>query len=449
MTESAIPESELQAWLTLKAEQREIPKHITNLASLNHLAGHRRRGDRTALRRSADACQRAIRICRMLSEAELLTDNRSVAPRTFKQMRPDLTLRADGGNYILVELKTRKSSERQGVQELLAYSAAMRVQHPHVSDFCYIVIARHWDELLRFSVLSLILDGKHVLPLGCQRKSDGDFALHIKTDLFDFDESPYYSPIYAMSAQVLGAPIPRPPSPLRTRQIEYFKRLATDAAAECERVAQSGFAMVWANPVNSSTEAISLVLATVNQNWRHSDHTPDEYRNLGAPLSRLDDVIERKADTIRRDHLKQVLDVHGRAPDRIDKAQANEAASRVYVDSMLSFEILEQFRHRDDEDNFLKQGGFWSCFDSSSMPNLWSFFRYIEDHRLSAGRLILFSAIGDLGDYVEAGDEMGECLQPRTFFEFSGLIDSFDRHKNRKLLLCEADPALEAAIAER
>lgn len=448
MTESDILESELQAWLTPKAEQRKILDHITNLHSLNQLAGHRRRGERAALRRSAEAYQRAIRVCRMLADAELLTDNESVAPRKFKQMRPDLTLRAEGGNYILVELKTKKSAERQGVQELLAYSAAMRVQHPHVSDFCYIVIARHWDELLRFSVLSLILDGKHVLPLGCQRKPDGDFALHIKTDLFDFDESPYYSPIYAMSAQVIGGPMPRWPSALKTRQTEYFKRMATDAAAECERIAQSGFALVWANPADSTTETISLALATVNQNWRHSDHTPDDFRHLGAQLSRLDDVIERKADAIRRDHLKHVKNAHGRKPDCIDKAQANEAASRFYVDSILSFEVIEQFRKLDEEDTFLNQGGLFSGFDTSSTPNLRFFFRYLNDYGLGHGRLILFIAIGDLSDYVEAGDEMGERLQPHTLFELSGLIESFERHKNRKLLFCEDDTPLEAAIAE-
>ncbi|EIF31952.1 hypothetical protein BCh11DRAFT_07508 [Burkholderia sp. Ch1-1] len=432
--EKPIPESELQDWLTEKAERGEFIDYIENVSDLRDTLWHRERGERANVQSSKDAAQRALSICRMLADAEPFTANMSIAPAGQKQMRPDLTLLADSGNYILVELKTKKHSERQGVQELLAYSAAMRLQHPHVNEFVYVLVARRWDELLRFSVLSLIIDGKYVLPLQCRRHGEKDFLFHIRTDLFDYDTSPFYLPTYALTPYTLAVSTTRGPRRANDRLTAYFEDVAQKAVDECQRVGQSGFALIWSNPMSRTDEILSLTLATVNQNWRHSEHTPGECRHLGfEEPTRLDKIFDRQAKAIRRETLKSVKD-QGRRPDDLDKAWANERTLSLRSDSGLSGDLIEKYRNRDKEDEFRSKDGNHLSFDSESVQNLSVFLQYLYHNAILAyGRLIGFKAFGDLADYVWTGDAAGDVLYPKKLWSFFELMECFEWHKLKKL----------------
>lgn len=103
-------------------------------------------------------------------------------------------------HYLLVELKTRREAELQGIQEPPAYSAAMKTQLTFINEFMFIIVARYWDPLLTFSVRSLIMDGKHVLPLLLGFGRNDEIELCIQQTLFAIDTSELYDPYYATYA---------------------------------------------------------------------------------------------------------------------------------------------------------------------------------------------------------------------------------------------------------
>ncbi|CAG9165231.1 hypothetical protein LMG23992_00375 [Cupriavidus laharis] len=431
MAEAAIDEKELQNWLTPKAAQGGFLRCIAHLGDLHDAEERLRLAQRENLKPSLAAVQRAIRVCHMLADAELLTADKSVAPYGSAHMRPDLTLRSTSGNFMLVELKSKEGAERQGVQELLAYSAVLRLQQPHANEIVYIVVARHWDALLRFSVLSLMMDGKYVLPLRCYRQGDTDFDLEVAMELFDFDSNPFYSPMYALKPQVLAVTHDSGNKKLKWNMKVYFEDLARDSVAQCRKIGQSGFALVWSNP-SAQGENINLTLATVNQNWRNSEHTPSDVRILGEKPTRLDDVISRQAAVVRRAALKRVKSL-GRKPDVLDRADASEETLRLYADSEQAGEILDMFRNLEHETTLEDQSACWSRFEPSSVQNLWAFLHLLRNSA-TEGRLIKFLPFGDLEDYVRAGEAGGDRQRPKELCDFYALMKCFEQHKRNKLL---------------
>ena len=294
-------------------------------------------------------------LCELMEEAELFAANRNVSLDVGIQMRPDLILFTQSAHYILVELKTRAGAERQGVQELLAYSAAMKLRYPYVNDFLYIVVAGAWEPLLARSVQALIMAGKRVLPLQwtfhdlagpMPPQLAGElravplkqFTLKIRLDLFELNFVQTYTPMQALSTSTVGVS--------RHTQLapgvgNYFRRLAYRAATDCARMHQTGFALVWAYPDEGrSTEIIHVTLATVNQHWVESARLPTDLSPDTAPLRGVASLAHRVASAKRKRLLKGVD-----PDDFFAQADASQAASAFFPQSSLSEEVLE--RHRD------------------------------------------------------------------------------------------------------
>lgn len=125
-----IAEADLQIWFEDKSRKQTIVDYIVNHDELNTLPKWERQGIQESERVRLWGLDNAKKVFDRLSYAKHISGNRSIADKGHTQLRPDLILISEDANYILVELKTRKETERQAVQELLAYSAAMKMQLP-------------------------------------------------------------------------------------------------------------------------------------------------------------------------------------------------------------------------------------------------------------------------------------------------------------------------------
>jgi hypothetical protein len=270
-----IPEPELQKWFKKVTHDRTLCEHITGVDELEARAD-KKDAPRVTEAVTREGLIRALRIYHVLADADHLFENRSVAAPGLSQLRPDLVLTSDSGHYVLIELKTMRGPERQGVQELLAYSASIKMQAPYVNDFMFIIVARYWDNLLAHATRALIMDGKHVLPLQVsekERSTNGarDFSLSIRRDLFEFNFVQFFDPWYAMVPAEIGVYRPRWTSNVDN----YLRGVAQQALYDAIRLNQTGFAFFWIKrDPTASTELACATLVTVNQHWREGDDLP-------------------------------------------------------------------------------------------------------------------------------------------------------------------------------
>ncbi|WP_186424945.1 hypothetical protein [Cupriavidus metallidurans] len=441
MKKANTPEAELQKWFEDKAERYELCDCIENLKELEQkteaLEQARRLTDKTSLA----GLKRARRICDFLYTAELLSANRSVAPADSNQMRPDLVLFTESAHYILVELKTQPGPERQGVQELLAYSAAMKMQMPYVNDFVYIIVADQWDDLLWYGVRSLIMDGKYVLPLQGTKKASGNlgpeevqpsFSLNIVLELFDFDFTQHFEPLYALVPHTIAVDRFRKNPRMCVRMDEsldrldrYFVGLAKAAVADCEKLFQTGFALIWSNQTGPSSEIVSLTLATVSQHWMLSEHAPDELRTMkhGKPEG-LEKLIISEAREARKLALK------GRDKrDVFERAFVNDDASRFFPQNDFSFDVIARHQVDSFETEMWRKGITRGLFDFGSPLSLSLFLQdLVHTGLIHEGRLRYFLPFGELAEFIRTGGA-GDVGRPQSLWNFHDLMAAFDEFK--------------------
>lgn len=436
VTPNEIPEAWLQTWFEYAVQQPGgISATITNREELaRQLLQLTKANQRTQdiQRRGLD---RAKDICQLMDDADLFSANRSVSLDGGVQMRPDLILFTQSAHYLLVELKTRAAAERQGVQELLAYSTAMKLRYPYVNDFIYVVVAGAWEPLLARSVQALIMDGKRVLPLqwslhdlhGPMPLEDPaasrpaaprrQFSLDIRLDLFDLNFVQNYDPMLAIMTETVGVA-------RHARHAvgvgNYFYGVAHRAAADCRQIRQSGFAIVWGYPGDAPREEIlNVTLATVNQHWVQSPQTPRDYFNLPDAELGIAKLARRQADDTRKSLTEDA------APDDFfAQCAANGAAAEYFPQSSLSYELLNRHRDYDVETRLQQVWKNVGDFDPGGELNLKKFMCKLEQvpQPVTVWAVVVF---GEVEDYFAAED----CSSTPDVRELRGLFECFRIHK--------------------
>ncbi|KVP96763.1 hypothetical protein WJ97_12855 [Burkholderia ubonensis] len=438
MEEQDFLEDKLQKWFEATAEQNEICSSILNLDELRYKADSLARAARTSNTISRAGLSRALRICEVLKEVTLVGANESIAPPECKQMRPDIVLVTPASQYLLVELKSKPEAERQGVQELLAYSTAIKMQAHHVNDFIYIIVAHHWNALLTYGVRSMILEGKHVLPLQCRQDATG-FSLRIKLELFDFQFARPYDPWYALSPATLAVmrKVPR-----RTDLVSeyagldrYFRRIVSGALADCNRLHQSGFLMVWRYPGAPDTfgdyELVNLTLFTVNQHWMASEHAPlDCHPEVQRNLSSFDGLHLRRYN----EAYDAVTALHP-VPDEEDvfattalHQEAARAAEGVYPQSTFSEDVLDRYRSLAVEGKLESNRAWFGRFElHGATPHLRSFLRGLDSWPMARWMEIKpFFPFGDMADFANTPTAPPH---PKDHDELTAYIEAFRTYK--------------------
>lgn len=415
MTPSGVPEIWLQRWFERMALNHELATVLTNYDDLRHRLARLVESDRRTDDVQRLGLARALKICNHIDSAELFAANRDVTLDAGVQMRPDILLGTEGAHYILVELKTRPGAERQGVQELLAYSTAIKLRHPYVNEFLYIVAAGAWEPLLARSVQSLILDGKPVLPLKWRVSHElagppapyvddpdlqaallNHFELEIKLDLFDMNFVQPYDPLFAMETSTLSVTVPAKSSAEVTR---YFSNVARHVARHCHQLGQSGFVLVWMNSTDDvRTDVVSVTAATVNQNWLHGQNTPSAFvQTHEDPSIGIEKLLQVRADARRSQRMK------GAEPTDVwARARAGEYASLLRPQSSLSYEVLERHRDAAWESLLMRRRTSWTSFEQGGCS-----LSVFLQHQLTAYynvRTWDFHAFGELEDFARASN---------------------------------------------
>lgn len=435
-----IPETWLQTWFEAKAKENELCSAITNITELKD-----RLKRLTVRNKRTEDVQRiglmhADSICHSLLEAKILSANKSVSLNPLNQMRPDVILYTSGANYILVELKTKATAERQGVQELLAYSAAIKLSYPYVNDFLFIVVASTWDVLLQRSVQALILEGRRVLPLQCSHEvgqGDGStevqkdavleqLELTIRLDLFDMTFVPRYDPYYAMSTSTLGVAIPYQS---RRSVWRYLTEVGHKASYACRRMQQSGFVLGWQEPIyRSENTLLSLVLVTVNQHWIFSEFTPSDFKQ-----NTLDDkpigigaLVNKTARSMFKKHTQGLDD-----DDIYGRSRAYCAVEELHPQSSLSYEVLERNRDLDTESHMEKS---WRnpAFEQGGDCNLEQMLDRLM--RLPLTQINVFLRFGDFADFANK-------VLPRGAQYTSDVVETLKQYREYKVGADFARPA--------
>ena len=412
-----IKESVLQDWFIRKASAIQIGDCIENISVLDKtIYSLREAGCKTQLT-ARIGLEYAREICSVLLEGKYLFQNRSIAPRNSNQMRPDLVLISSSGNYVLIELKTNLASERQAVQELLAYSTSIKLQQPYTNNFMYVVVAQEWTALLRHSVQALILDGKHVLPLRWLECGNGDFSLHILLDLFKFDIHLPYDPWYAMVPHTLaisefrhGYDYGRNFPVFRCGR--YFWLLGNMIVRECMALLQSGFVLSWSN-IKNDVLTSSLTVVTVNQNWLYSEHRhgdPSEFLpNQQAPFGIL---IQSVATTAADEYVGKVS---GAEDNVFAFSDHYSEVAEHFPSSSLSFNLIQKYRDRSAEHPIER---LMKCrFEDGSIQNLEIFLKYLQSDWSYQNKIKFFMPFGELADFCGEGVGTPQVEELKSIFE--------------------------------
>lgn len=436
--EREITEAELQRWFEDKANMKAIGNYIENAHELETIPKWQRQGMCESELARMEALDKARKVYDALENAQYLAGNRSIADKGHTQLRPDLIMVSQDAHYLLVELKTRKETERQAVQELLAYSAAMKMQLPFLNEFMFIIVARCWDTLLTFSVRSLIMDGKHVLPLALEFGADGEFRFRILHELFDIKFSVPYDPFYAMVPETLAVSLPREPDnwslrhSLRQTKLDiqnYFRRMASRIEAECRRGNQSGFVMIWSDFENYQYECINLTVVTVNQFWKYSEHlSSDVVVTLNAPTSGVERVKQKVAQSLREKIFSrpsfsdEVLD---ELEEQFRSMEAYQAEARLYAQSSLSIDLLERNCDKEEEQR-IEQTGFIQSFEFGGSGNLAVLLKCMSHSPVWIWRL---STYGDMADFLRI-KSTAPVLSHLRFELFHKILEDFRASKS-------------------
>lgn len=409
-----VPEKVLQDWFVKEAEKGELQCHIRNRADLNSRLKELRSHRRATQQIEYWGLKRAIEACGLFAEASLLVANKNVANDNYNQVRPDIILFTSSADYILVELKTREKAERQGVQELLACSAAIKMQAPYINDFVYVVVAVQWTSLLELSVRSLILDDKNVLPLKCTMEDHGGFSLEVMSEFFKFDLVRNYDPMVAMRSATMGVRISQ--SPLMQSDVNrYFRNIAWTVYRRCIGLRQSGFVIMWVTPYFEG-KIISLTLFTVDQHCVKREST---YMSPSR-TSGFSRVLQKKSEAA---YEGEIIEDGDELDFLFSAGKAAEAADELFPQSSQSYTLLERERDRLAEKKIRNLDDTFLHFEIGGSLNMLDFMRQEIFERSS---ISLFLAFGELADYRE---DVGFSW-PREAFDLISILRGFQNYKS-------------------
>lgn len=400
-----IKESDLQTWFEDKSRRQTIADFITNTHILNTQPIIKNKNITQRDKSKIIAINKAKKVLSKLTSAKLISGNLSISERGDTQLRPDLVLISEEADYLLIELKARKETERQAVQELLAYSAAIKMQLPFSNEIMFIIVSYHWDTLLRLSVQSLIMDGKYVLPLALGFGENGEYNLHIKGSLFDYETEHLYDPLYAMVPHTIATAFPRNKNTFHKQKenvlLRHLNHIFYDIYRECKNDRQSGLIMLWARNLLPETTIFNLTVITVNQFWEYSE----SYNGLSRLIKdtsrygmrRLQQNVATKLRGEiyhREDNSNQEIDELDEIFLSIEKQQAEAA---LYPQSSRSLDLLLKYTSIDNEKTLI-DNGIIELFDHASYINLESFlYTLTETHdHINIDKAFTF---GDLSDF--------------------------------------------------
>lgn len=404
MAFESIPEAQLQQWFERAVEQNILTDAIQNIGQLEERLGQLQSNARVTDQVARDGLENALDIYRHLREAEALSANESIALEGYSQMRPDLVLHTSSAHYLLVELKTSAAPERQGVQELLAYSAAIKMAMPYANDTLYIIVANSWDTLLQFSVRALILEGKRVLPLQWSSPTAGNFEFNVRLDLFEFDFVQQYDPFYALSAATFAC---TRPAWTVAGVSGYFGWHMKRALADCRRMQQCGFILTWSRAwPGDSDRTLNTTLLTLNQHWRESEYLPPdfqentEYRPPGIARV-IYKQVARICDPLLAADQDEDLDIY-----RMNLA-ADERA-RHFPQNGASYEILQRRRHPAWEHKLQTLDNRVYGFETVSYANLKRFVTMLAQEA-NFIRIVHFAPFGEFEDFARRENRLGRA----------------------------------------
>lgn len=426
------PENQLQQWFVRAALGNTVVDSIRNK---NELQCEPDGADRSRSDTERNGLAKAARICEILETATFIAGDKSISPRGYEATKPDLLLLTSTAHPVLVELKTKKNAEREGVQELLAYSAAMKMQSPFLNEILYIIIAGHWTTLLDLSVRELIHDGKHVLPLRWFRDGD-DFHFDIRTELFKFEQSEPYEAMQALVPHTFW--IEKPVGGFKKDDAlvyRYFSGLLSAIYQDCARLRQSGFVAIYSLPVNSAWEAYTLAVATVDQNWLW-------HRGLSQTTG-----VER--DSKAKGYRKIVNQVFqgalgpgwGCSEDFFEDAAAYQRALQFRPSSTLSYDLVAKYRIEQEEAGCLERFRPHSPhtqFDERGFEDLSQYLNGFSADAEAGLTIRSFLAFGDL----EAFRKNSWRGHPETYLDLFMLLDAFSESKKapeRAVTVLEVD----------
>ncbi|MGP2960921.1 hypothetical protein ACTVM6_24110, partial [Serratia bockelmannii] len=431
-----IAEAELQSWFEEKSRQGLLHDYIVNPDVLSTKPKWQRKGIRENERTQMDRLDKARKVYEALGNVQYVAGNRSISTVDHTQMRPDLIMISPGAHYLLVELKTRKGAERQGVQELLAYSTAIKMQLPFINEFMFIIVASHWDTLLKFSVRSMIIDGKYVLPLVLKLGQDNEFQLYIYQALFDIETSEPYDPFFAMVPHTLATTVSRSNEVrglLSTRKLvkKYFEGMAFKITDDCQRAKQSGLVMVWSDGVGLLSECISLTVLTVNQFWKYSEHLDSEMvLNRNISTTGIGRVKQNVAQTLREEIYSRPLPEGDKLDIELEEifrsAEAWQTEADIYPQSSLSFDLLNRHSNPETEEYIIGGNGAIQSFEYGSDNNLAALLRRMQEHRL--GQICILLTFGDMKDFLRENNIKVLRSTP-NLATFQKVMENFQSYK--------------------
>lgn len=264
-------ESALQTWFEERLADETLREHITNVNSFHQWFSELSERKRNAELRTYAWVRRAQYPLAALCHSDKILANQSMHAQGESQKRPDFLLQDDNGAYTLVELKTNRQAERQGIQELLAYTAELHQQVPFLVAVYLVMVARHWDDSLTNASKGALLAGVCLLPLRVLGDLDNGIKLEINLDVL---RAPTPAPIHAPSAltpYVLARATTSPSDEHQT--VRKLTDLSKRVQRECQKVAQTGFVCVWRAKVDQDVlhPTIGITLFSVDQNWMFGD----------------------------------------------------------------------------------------------------------------------------------------------------------------------------------
>jgi hypothetical protein len=437
-------ELELQKWFKKVTNARELAHHLVGVEELRARAEQLRATPRATETVTREGVNKAVRVCDVLADADHLSADRSVAAPGLSQLRPDIVLTSDSGHYILIELKTMRASERQAVQELLAYSTSIKLQAPYLNDFMFIIVARRWDTLLEHATRALIMDGKHVLPLRVIELESSinaarKFELHIRRDLFEVNLVQFFDPWHALVPAEICVYRPH-----RSIEVDlYLRAVMRLAMYDAIKLHQTGFACFWTSPDHTrSMEFASGTLATVNQHWREGESLDGWYPRFSQAKQRGFHGLHQGPANRSRQPAKEAISPE----DFLEQAFANEGASETYKQSTLSYELLERYRNRDREAELWRLTGTARDFEVSGTYFHLSMF--MKEQFSRPMNIVRFTPFGELADFMRERYKHSPCDDRQ-------LAELIDRFKDFKMQHPDAlpdkwsDEALQSMRRER
>lgn len=263
-------ESDLQTWFEERLADETLSKHITNVNSLLQWRRDLEGRNLEAEFKTRAWVTRAHHPLGALCHSDKILANQSMHAPGEPQKRPDFLLQDHNGAYTLVELKTNREAERQGIQEILAYSAELHQQVPFLVGVFLVMVARDWGELLTKASKGALLAGACLLPLRVLGDLDSGIKLEINLDVL---RAPAPTPIYAphaLTPYILARGTTSNHDATRTEC--RLTQLSMRVHRDCKKVAQTGFVCVWRAQSNLAAPLIiGITLFSADPHWMFGD----------------------------------------------------------------------------------------------------------------------------------------------------------------------------------